>query len=94
MVIGGLINSEDSKTISKIPLLGNIPVIGEFFKHTVKSKERRELIILITPTLVDTRTPAKMSNPMENLYDEGRQTKADLNEVDVNAAPPPRSINS
>ena len=92
MVIGGLINSEDSKSVSKIPLLGDIPVIGEFFKHTVKSKERRELIILITPTLVNNTTPARMSDNMEDYYDSGRQTKVDLNEVDVNAAPPPRSL--
>ena len=93
MVIGGLINSEDSKSISKIPLLGDIPIIGEFFKHTTKSKERRELIILITPTLINNNTPAKMSNDMENLYDEGRQDKSDLNDVDLNAGPPPRSLN-
>ena len=38
MVIGGLLNSEDSKTVSKIPLLGNIPILGEFFKHTTRSR--------------------------------------------------------
>ena len=94
MVIGGLLDSRDSKSVSKIPLLGDIPILGNFFKYTSKSKEHRELLILITPTLVTQDAPAKMSEPLQNYYDSGRQMKADLNEVDVNAAPPPRSINA
>ena len=52
MAIGGLIDSTESKTLVKIPLLGDIPILGEFFKHTSKTKDRRELMILITPTVV------------------------------------------
>lgn len=70
MVIGGLINSEDSKSISKIPLLGDIPIIGRFFQHTSKSRDKRELIILITPTLVSDDTPAPMSQRMKESYEE------------------------
>lgn len=70
MVIGGLINSEDSKSISKIPLLGDLPIIGRFFQHTSKSRDKRELIILITPTLVSDDTPAPMSQRMKESYEE------------------------
>ena len=70
MVIGGLINSEDSKSISKIPLLGDLPIIGRFFQHTSKSRDKRELIILITPTLVSDDTPAPMSRRMKASYEE------------------------
>lgn len=70
MVIGGLINSEDSKSISKIPLLGDIPIIGRFFQHTSKSRDKRELVILITPTLVADDTPAPMSQRMKTSYEE------------------------
>lgn len=70
MVIGGLINSEDSKSISKIPLLGDLPIIGRFFQHTSKSRDKRELIILITPTLVSDDTPAPMSRRMKESYEE------------------------
>lgn len=70
MVIGGLINSEDSKSISKIPLLGDLPIIGRFFQHTSKSRDKRELIILITPTLVADDTPAPMSQRMKESYEE------------------------
>lgn len=70
MVIGGLINSEDSKSISKIPLLGDLPIIGRFFQHTSKSRDNRELIILITPTLVSDDTPSPMSQRMKESYEE------------------------
>jgi len=47
-VIGGLITSEEIETIRKIPILSEIPVIGELFKFTNRTKKRTEIIILIT----------------------------------------------
>ncbi len=47
-VIGGLITSEEIQTIRKIPILSEIPVIGELFKFTNRTKKRTEIIILIT----------------------------------------------
>lgn len=70
MAIGGLINSEDAKIVSKIPLLGDIPIIGRFFRHTSNTRDKRELIILITPTLVADDTPAPMSQRMKKSYEE------------------------
>ena len=70
MAIGGLINSEDAKIVSKIPLLGDLPIIGRFFRHTSNTRDKRELIILITPTLVADDTPAPMSRRMKASYEE------------------------
>lgn len=70
MAIGGLINSEDAKVVSKIPLLGDLPIIGRFFRHTSNTRDKRELIILITPTLVSDDTPAPMSQRMKASYEE------------------------
>lgn len=84
MVVGGLLNSEDIKTVSKVPLLGDIPIIGEFFKHTETSTERRELIILITPVIVDENTPARMSEKMQDYYNKGREEEKARKDVDVN----------
>lgn len=67
MAIGGLISSEDSKTISKIPILGDIPILGQFFRSTSKTKDKKEIVILITPMLVDSQYKPIMSAPMENL---------------------------
>lgn len=70
MAIGGLINSEDAKIVSKIPFLGDLPIIGRFFRHTSNTRDKRELIILITPTLVADDTPAPMSQRMKESYEE------------------------
>jgi len=47
-VIGGLITSEDIESIKRIPILSEIPVIGELFKFTNHTKKRTEIVILIT----------------------------------------------
>lgn len=73
MAIGGLINSEDAKIVSKIPLLGDLPIIGRFFRHTSNTRDKREVIILITPTLVADDTPVPMSQRMKAGYEAGER---------------------
>lgn len=53
IAIGGLIDASDSEDIQKVPVLGDFPIIGEFFKRTVKEKSKRELILLITPHIIE-----------------------------------------
>jgi len=53
MVISGLLNSERSKDVDKFPLLGSIPVLGELFKSREFRNNETELIVLVTPSLVD-----------------------------------------
>jgi Flp pilus assembly secretin CpaC len=50
--IGGLLYSRDIKQVSKIPLLGDIPVIGTFFKNTQSASDERELVVIIKPSFV------------------------------------------
>jgi len=53
VVIGGLIRHDRSETITKLPILGDIPVVGLFFRHKNKDKDReRELLVFITPRIV------------------------------------------
>ena len=52
MVIGGLIRENIVETISKIWLLGDIPLIGNLFRHKNKTKKKTDLLIFITPRLV------------------------------------------
>ena len=47
MVIGGLIGSEESRTMSKIPFLGDIPILGNFFKHVQHSHTESEVMIFL-----------------------------------------------
>ena len=88
MVIGGLLNSEDGKTVSRIPLLSNIPIIGEFFKHTSRTRDKRELIIIITPHLIGEDTQWPMSDGMKEAFNEGQIEYGSLNRVNVNETEP------
>ena len=54
IAIGGLIDASDSEDIQKVPVIGDFPIIGEFFKRKVKEKSKRELILLITPHIIET----------------------------------------
>ncbi|GLU98038.1 type II secretion system protein GspD [Megamonas funiformis] len=53
MVIGGLIGSDEAKQMSKIPFLGDIPILGNLFKHIQKSKSDTEVMIFLTAHEVD-----------------------------------------
>ena len=49
IVMGGLVNDETTKTTSKVPLLGDIPVVGSLFTNVNKTKVHNEIVFLITP---------------------------------------------
>ena len=53
LIIGGLIGEEEIKNISKIPLLGDLPILGNLFKHTAMRKSKTEVIIFLTPHIID-----------------------------------------
>lgn len=52
VVIGGLMQHDTADAVSKIPILGDIPLVGNLFKHTVASNTRSELIIFLTPHVI------------------------------------------
>lgn len=69
MAIGGLISSDEGKQVIKVPFLSELPILGKFFRSTATSKEKKEIIILITPTLVDEKTPPAMSQDMQEMIE-------------------------
>ncbi|MFW6282340.1 MAG: type II secretion system protein GspD, partial [bacterium] len=50
--IGGLIQEEEQESMSKVPLLGDIPLIGELFKSRSSDNSRSELLIFVTPRII------------------------------------------
>jgi len=52
LVIGGLIDDQDTKGVTKIPILGDIPILGAFFRSVTNSKIRNELLVFVTPRIV------------------------------------------
>lgn len=51
-VIGGLTTEQDQKSESRVPYLSDIPVLGELFEYKNKSRQRRSLLVFVTPTIV------------------------------------------
>lgn len=54
VVIGGVIQTQNSTNVSQVPLLGNIPYLGNLFKHTQVNTSNQELIFFITPRIIQT----------------------------------------
>ena len=52
-VIGGLFREDSSKSISKIPILGHIPLLGELFTYRSNSKTKSQVVMVVTPYILD-----------------------------------------
>ena len=63
-VIGGLLDNTESETFSKIPFLGDIPILGKFFQSMQKTKANTELIVIVTPEIV---APIPAGAPLPDL---------------------------
>ncbi|GGI68754.1 pilus (MSHA type) biogenesis protein MshL [Shewanella hanedai] len=69
VVIGGLMKSENIDLVSKVPLLGDIPLIGELFTNRAKSLKKTELVLLLKPTVVEADTWKKELKRSKDLLD-------------------------
>ncbi|MEY8198107.1 MAG: type II secretion system secretin GspD, partial [Colwellia sp.] len=61
IVLGGLIDEDVQESVQKVPLLGDIPIIGHLFKSTTNSTRKRNLMVFLRPTII---TDANMMNTM------------------------------
>ena len=53
LILSGIIQDSDRVTVSKIPILGDIPILGALFRRTNKTSDRSEVIVLLTPQIVE-----------------------------------------
>ncbi len=53
VVIGGLMETQKSESIQKVPILGDIPILGIPFRRTIRDDQKRELLIFLTPYIVN-----------------------------------------
>jgi pilus assembly protein CpaC len=53
LIISGLVQTTDSKAVEKVPFLGDIPIFGELFKSKGFNEKKTELIVLVTPSIVE-----------------------------------------
>ncbi|MBQ4852239.1 type II secretion system secretin GspD [Pseudoalteromonas sp. MMG012] len=67
VILGGLIDEDVQESVSKVPLLGDIPFIGHLFKSTNTKKSKRNLLVFIRPTIVrDSRSMNELSHAKYN----------------------------
>lgn len=85
LAISGLLSSSDSKAIQGLPFLSKIPIIGELFKSKGFQEQRTELIVLVTPKIIDTakvnysdRSIFEHAESLENLLIDGSQFDEDI----------------
>jgi len=53
LILTGIIQDSDTSEIDKVPILGDIPLLGRLFRRENKSRERREVVVIVTPQVLD-----------------------------------------
>jgi general secretion pathway protein D len=93
VIIGGLMANVKAESETKIPLLGDIPWIGNLFKHKIKSEVKTELLIFLTPYIIQAPTEMVSLSAQEQEKSDAAKT---LSEKELNkyldtlpVAPPP-----
>ncbi|RRS07252.1 type II secretion system protein GspD [Pseudoalteromonas sp. J010] len=75
VILGGLIDETVQESVSKVPLLGDIPILGHLFRSTGTKKEKRNLLVFIRPTIIrDSRSMNEISHSKYNFI-RGEQHK-------------------
>ena len=59
VVIGGIFTQTDRTSVNKVPLLGDLPYVGNLFRNTTRSSNKTELLVFITPKIVTDRSAAR-----------------------------------
>ncbi|WP_082835950.1 type II secretion system secretin GspD [Croceicoccus bisphenolivorans] len=98
IVLGGLLDDNERKTIQKIPILGDIPVIGELFKSRGKSHAKTNLMVFIRPTILRTQRDRQevtarrygVIRDAQRKFDPKREPTIDQLVIDYLGAAPPQ----
>lgn len=77
-VIGGLVSRNTTSNVSKVPLLGDLPILGTFFKNLNYSQEETELVIVVTPHLIQ---PLPASTNLQELLPGALSEQRNANQV-------------
>ncbi|WP_248323131.1 type II and III secretion system protein family protein [Caballeronia sp. Sq4a] len=65
--IGGLLQSNTQDIVSQVPGIGSLPVLGKLFSSTNYQNNKTELVIMVTPYIVEPTDPAKLRSPLDSL---------------------------
>jgi len=73
VIIGGLMQNSVEQNVSKVPLLGDIPLVGALFRHTQDISKKSELVILLKPVVID--SDKQMSDQVERVKSRFKQVR-------------------
>jgi type IV pilus assembly protein PilQ len=59
VVIGGIFELQETDSVNKVPVLGDIPGVGNLFKNTQRNTSKQEMLVFITPKMIADRTAAR-----------------------------------
>lgn len=95
LVLGGLISTETKESVSKVPALGDIPILGNLFRYRSASTLKRNLMVFLQPTILrDAATEASVSSDKYNFMRaeqlKATQNKQNLLPSDAQPVLPPR----
>jgi len=88
VMLGGILFQEDSKIQRKLPLLGDMPLVGGLFRHNEIEQSNNELIVFVTPYVIDEgqqlspEASQEMARPMERLKEVQEQLKDNAEQLE------------
>lgn len=73
LAIGGLLQDEVTKARTKVPVLGDIPIVGYFFQEKLNSRVKRNLLVFVTPTIIDQHYGTGLEDQVSGLHHTGEE---------------------
>jgi type IV pilus assembly protein PilQ len=73
LAIGGLLQDEQTKTRNKVPVLGDVPIIGYLFGERLNARTKRNLLVFVTPTIIDQRYGTGLEDQVSGLHHTGEE---------------------
>ena len=71
LAIGGLLQDEQTKARNKVPVLGDVPVLGYLFQEKLNARTKRNLLVFVTPTIIDPRYGTGLEEQVSGLHHNG-----------------------
>lgn len=78
IVLSGVFSHDEQKAVSKVPGIGNIPILGEFFKSRAFDTSKRELVVFVTPRIVNPDSD-KVRTIIEDVKTRYKQARSEVN---------------
>jgi type II secretory pathway component GspD/PulD (secretin) len=78
LAIGGLLQDEVAKARNKVPVIGDVPVLGYLFQNHLNARTKRNLLVFVTPTIIDSKYGTGLEDQVNGLHHVGEEY-ADIN---------------